>query len=118
MMIGLNTRLGCAVSRYSDKEWTYQLLICMYGCGKKIKQKTYANGKYPGESCLCGVTREYKYLCHNDEPTSDCGLIIDHDLETNVNINQRRGNKMTRPTKKKSRRPWYKDLHRKIHTQM
>lgn len=112
MMIGLNTRLGCAISRYSDREWTYQLLICMYGCGKRIKQKTYAIGKYPGESCHCGVTRQYKYLCHNDEPTADCGLIIDHDLEHNANVDQRREDAMPRPTKKRSKRPWYTDLYR------
>lgn len=89
MMIGLNSRIGCAISKFTDENWSYQLLICLYGCNKKTNQKVYAVGKYAGEYCVCGIATPYKYLCSKDEPSMDCSLINDHNLESKNKINNR-----------------------------
>lgn len=80
MMVGLNSRIGCAITKFSDKNWSYQLLVCLYGCKKKTEQKIFATGKFPGEYCVCGVSAPYKYLCKTTEPSLDCGLIVDHEM--------------------------------------
>lgn len=78
MAIGLNSRVGCAIARFSKKGWMFQLTVCLYGCRKKKGQRPYAVGKYPGEDCVCGVGSEFKYLCHPSERVDDC----DSDCET------------------------------------
>lgn len=106
MMVGLNSRIGCAITRFSDKNWSYQLLVCLYGCKKKTEQKVFATGKFPGEYCHCGVSSPYKYLCRKSEPSLDCGLIVDHDMD-NPNPVDNRGTMETlaKPTHRKSTMP-------------
>lgn len=72
MAVGLNSRIGCAIARFSKKGWMFQSTVCLYGCRKKKGRRPYAVGKYPGEDCLCGVGWEFKYLCHPAEGVDDC----------------------------------------------
>lgn len=79
LAIGINSRIGCAMGRYSKNNWMYQMTICVYGCKKQGGQKPFLVGKRPGEDCVCGVGTEFRYLCHEYEYEKDCGDCIEPD---------------------------------------
>ncbi|KAH8413765.1 hypothetical protein KR222_007825, partial [Zaprionus bogoriensis] len=72
MMIGLNSRVGCAVANYVINGIMNQLMICLYGCQKKQRKKIYATGKNASQKCKCGTGTEYLHLCHENERVDDC----------------------------------------------
>lgn len=99
MAIGRNGAIGCAISRYSDENWIYQLTICLYGCRKKENKRPYLVSKIPGDNCICGVSSDMKNLCHKGEPVGDCSfdkpanILIEESTTTRKPIKKRKTKK-------------------------
>ncbi|KAH8372285.1 hypothetical protein KR093_010944, partial [Drosophila rubida] len=74
LMNGLNDRVGCAIIKYSQDKFKYQLMICFYGCHRMGKKMLYELGKVPGDKCKCGADHRFKNLCNKQERHGDCSL--------------------------------------------
>ncbi|XP_026843253.1 venom allergen 5-like, partial [Drosophila persimilis] len=64
-------RFGCAVSRYTERNITHQLIKCIYRCTFAVSSPTnpvyevaLTNG---GEKCASGRSTVYEQLCHKRE---------------------------------------------------
>ncbi|XP_064541440.1 antigen 5 like allergen Cul n 1-like [Drosophila montana] len=74
LMNGENSRVGCAMASFHTGSWKNQLLICLYGCGKRRGEYVYSIGKVPGESCTCGTEKDFRNLCYLESDKVDCSM--------------------------------------------
>ncbi|XP_064541451.1 antigen 5 like allergen Cul n 1-like [Drosophila montana] len=79
LIVGANSRVGCAMANFHEGPWKYQLMVCIYGCGKQKGQYVYRIGKTAGDLCGCGTDRQYKNLCRPGTDNGDCGLVKEDD---------------------------------------
>nr|AJC97612.1 hypothetical protein [Drosophila arizonae] len=83
LITGMNSRVGCGIVIFHEKEWTVQLMICLYGCNKHPNTFTYSIGQTPKISCACPDTdQEFKNLCPYNVVDEDCGLLNEEGLTT------------------------------------
>jgi hypothetical protein len=67
MVIGRQTRLGCALSRYSDYSGRKnQLFVCEYSACPITDKKIFVEG-VPASGCETGENSRYPGLCSLDE---------------------------------------------------
>lgn len=60
------TEVGCAIARYTEKQWKTSLLACNYAFTNLIGEKVYVSGEMASE-CTTGVNPDYQALCSVSE---------------------------------------------------
>lgn len=61
------TKVGCAITRYSEGTWTNTLIACNYAFTNLNRAKVYTSGA-PASSCTLGPNPDYPALCNIKEP--------------------------------------------------
>lgn len=56
------TQVGCAIVKYTEKEWKTSLVCCNYAFSNMVGSKVYVMGK-TASGCNSGVNPDYPALC-------------------------------------------------------
>lgn len=60
------TQVGCAISRYTEKQWKTSLMACNYAFTNLVGEKVYISGK-TASGCSSGINPIYPALCSENK---------------------------------------------------